>query len=89
MLSTATAKQAAMTTLDFQTGIAKDTLLYGSIHQSSWKSAQVSLNGVGQISTFTDSENIILVLKKVYEKLSGSFLYYGSRKFCHLPCFPN
>ena len=76
VLSTATAKQAAMTTLDFQTGIAKDTLLYGSIHQSSWKSAQVSLNGVGQISTFTDSEKYnIGVGRKFSEKLSGSFSY--------------
>ena len=76
VVSTATAKQAAMTTLDFETGIAKDTLLYGSIHQSSWKSAQISLNGVGQISSFTDSDKYnIGVGRKFSEKLSGSVSY--------------
>ena len=55
LAGTATAKQAEMTTLEFETGIAKDTLLYGSIHQSSWGSAQVKLAGI-QISTFSDCD---------------------------------
>ena len=72
---TATARQAEMTTLEFETGIAKDTLLYGSIHQSSWGSAQVKLAGT-QISTFSDSDTYnIGVGRKFSDKLSGSFSY--------------
>ena len=75
LAGTATAKQAEMTTLEFETGIAKDTLLYGSIHQSSWGSAQVKLAGT-QISTFSDSDTYnIGVGRKFSDKLSGSFSY--------------
>ena len=73
--NTATAKQAEMTTLEFETGIAENTLLYGSIHQSAWGSAQIKLAGT-QISTFTDSEKYnIGVGRKFNEKLSGSISY--------------
>ena len=75
VVNTATAKQAEMTTLEFETGIAKDTLLYGSIHQSAWGSAQIKLAGT-QISTFTDSDKYnIGVGRKFSEKLSGSLSY--------------
>ena len=75
LANTATAAQAEMTTLDFETGIAKDTLLYGSIHQSAWGSAQVKLAGT-QISTFSDSDKYnIGVGRKFSEKLSGSISY--------------
>ena len=75
LAGTGTAQQAEMTTLEFETGIAKDTLLYGSIHQSSWGSAQVKLAGT-QISTFSDSDTYnIGVGRKFSDKLSASFSY--------------
>jgi len=33
-----------MTTLNFQSGVAKDTLVFGSIHRVDWASAQISAN---------------------------------------------
>jgi hypothetical protein len=75
LVNTATSTQAEMTTLEFETGIAENTLLYGSIHQSAWGSAQIKLAGT-QISSFTDSEKYnIGVGRKFNEKLSGSISY--------------
>ena len=39
---TTTLNRPEMLTLNFQSGIAADTLLYGFIHKASWKSAQIN-----------------------------------------------
>ena len=74
-VNTATAKQAEMTTLEFETGIAENTLLYGSIHQFAWGNAQIKLAGT-QIRTLTDNKKYdIGVGRKFNEKMSGSISY--------------
>ena len=37
-----TMKTPASTTLNFQRGVAKDTLVFGSIHRVDWNSAQIN-----------------------------------------------
>ena len=76
VVGSGTVSQPSFTTLEFETGIANNTLLFGSIHQGEHASAQVKLNGIGAISSFTDGEKYnIGVGRKFSEKLSGSFSY--------------
>ena len=76
VVGSGTVSQPNFTTLEFETGIANNTLLFGSIHQGEHASAQVKLNGIGAISSFTDGEKYnIGVGRKFNEKLSGSFSY--------------
>ncbi len=46
-------------TINFQSGIAKDTLLYGTIHQANWSDAQIDIpsnpNGVNPFTGSTDA----------------------------------
>lgn len=46
-------------TLNFQSGIAEDTLLFGSIHQQSWDTAQIvipaNLNGINPVTFAADT----------------------------------
>lgn len=67
--------------LDFQTGIAKDTLLFGRIRSADWADAQVSLSSSFdnyQVSDFDDSIDYTLgVARKFSDKFSGLVsLYY-------------
>ena len=76
VVGSGTVSQPSFTTLEFETGIANNTLMFGSIHQGEHASAQVKLNGIGAISAFTDGEKYnIGVGRKFSEKLSGSFSY--------------
>ena len=76
VVGSGTVSQPSFTTLEFETGIANNTLMFGSIHQGEHASAQVKLNGIGAISSFTDGEKYnIGVGRKFSEKLSGSFSY--------------
>ena len=76
VVGSGTVSQPSITTLEFETGIANNTLMFGSIHQGEHASAQVKLNGIGAISSFTDGEKYnIGVGRKFSEKLSGSFSY--------------
>ena len=76
VVGSGTVSQPNFTTLEFETGIANNTLLFGSIHQGEHASAQVKLNGIGAISSFTDGEKYNIGLgRKFNEKLSGSFSY--------------
>ena len=76
VVGSGTVSQPTFTTLEFETGIAEDTLLYGSIHQGEHASAQVKLKGVGAISSFEDGEKYnIGIGRKFNDKLSGSLSY--------------
>lgn len=61
-------------TLDFQSGIATDTLLFGSIHRAKWGDAQIFFNGSSKPkSTWTDSTSYSLgVGRKLNESWSVS-----------------
>lgn len=63
-------------TLDFQSGIAEDTLLFGSIRNSKWKDNQVSVPtaaGSAQVSDFDDGTSYSLgVGRKISDDLSLS-----------------
>ena len=76
VVGSGTVSQPTFTTLEFETGIAENTLLYGSIHQGEHASAQVKLKGVGAISSFEDGEKYnIGIGRKFNDKLSGSLSY--------------
>ena len=71
-------------TLNFQTGIAEDTLLLGSIHKGKWSASQLSLadtesSALGQsgpTSAFKDSTEYSLGLgRKFTDNVSGSISY--------------
>ena len=71
--------------LNFQTGIAEDTLLFGNIRRSSWKDNQVKVpfTGVGlqQVSSFSDGDSYSLGIgRKISDDLSVSIsgFYDGS-----------
>jgi len=60
-------------TLELQSGIAKNTLLFGSIRYSKWEDAQVSLAGVRELSTFNNTTVFKLgVGRKFSDSISGS-----------------
>jgi len=70
------------TTLSFQSGIAADTLLFGSVRVSSWKNNQVSVphptSGHQPISSFGDGSSYTVGLgRKFSDKLSGSVSYFS------------
>ena len=82
----ATLKLPEMLTINFQTGIAKDTLLTASIHQAKWGSSQVTANvtsgnagvdtAAAVTSAFSDTTKFSVGLgRKFSEKLSGSIAY--------------
>lgn len=77
---TSTASIGDATTLQFQTGIAENTLLFGSVRQSNWKNNQISVPSVAgpsQVSSFLDGESYTLgVGRKINEKLSISLSYF-------------
>ena len=72
------------TTFSFQSGIAADTLLFGSVRVSSWKNNQVSVptspNVAGRhtVSSFGDGSSYTVGLgRKFSDKLSGSVSYFS------------
>lgn len=72
---TTTLSRPETMTLNFQSGIASDTLLYGSIHRASWKSSQITVatgNTVSNVeSDFTDTTALSLgVARKINEQLA-------------------
>jgi long-subunit fatty acid transport protein len=70
------------TTLAFQTGIAENTLLFGSVRRSNWANNQITiqtLGGPATITNFVDGKNYTLGIgRKFSDKLSGSLSYYYS-----------
>jgi opacity protein-like surface antigen len=66
-------------TLDFQTGVAKDTLVFGSIHRARWGGAHIFFDGAAEPkTTWTDSTTYSLgVGRKIDENwaVSASFNY--------------
>lgn len=75
---------AQYTTLNFQSGIMEDTLLFGSIHKGKWSKSQLSvadtenplLGQLGPTSAFEDSTEFSLGIgRKFSDSLSGSFSY--------------
>ena len=81
---TATASIGDAMSLNFQTGIAEDTLLFGNIRRSSWKDNQVKVPtalGLAQVSSFSDGDSYSLgVGRKISDDLSVSIsgFYDGS-----------
>ena len=82
----ATLNTPEMITLNFQSGIAADTLITGSIHQAKWKSSQVNvdvstvvpaINTAAAVSSdFSDSTKYSIGLaRKFSSSLSGSVSY--------------
>ena len=66
-------------TLNFQSGIAEDTLLFGSIHQADWDNAQISIpanNGAAKILTEFASRTAYSV--GIGRKLTDTFSVLGS-----------
>ena len=83
MLGTATANTTASLpdyrTLNFQSGIAKDTLLYGSIRTADWSNHQIAVAPQTQAaptSNFSDSTTYTIgVGRKISDELSLSVSY--------------
>lgn len=82
---TATASIGDAISLNFQTGIAEDTLLFGNIRRSSWADNQVKVPvlvaGLTQVSSFSDGDSYSLgVGRKINDDLSVSIsgFYDGS-----------
>jgi long-chain fatty acid transport protein len=72
---TTTASRPETITLNFQSGIAADTLLYGSIHKAAWKSAQITAATDSAYTTitssFTDTTALSLgVARKINDQLA-------------------
>ncbi len=60
-------------TLEFQSGIAENTLLFGSIRKTRWADAQVLFLGSTQLSTFDDTTDYKLGIgRKFSDSISGS-----------------
>jgi long-subunit fatty acid transport protein len=82
---TATASIGDAISLNFQTGIAEDTLLFGNIRRSSWKDNQIKVPvlvaGLTQVSSFSDGDSYSLGIgRKINDDLSVSIsgFYDGS-----------
>ena len=82
---TATASIGDAISLNFQTGIAEDTLLFGNIRRSSWADNQVKVPflvvGMQPVSSFSDGDSYSLGLgRKISDDLSVSIsgFYDGS-----------
>ena len=71
-------------TLNFQTGIAANTLLFGSVRNSKWKDNQVTVPVAGEISTFEDGQSYTVGLgRKFSESVSGSIsTFYDPASGC-------
>ena len=72
---TTTLSRPETITLNFQSGIAADTLLYGSIHKAAWKSAQITAATDSALTTvtsaFTDTTALSLgVARKINDQLA-------------------
>ena len=50
---TSTLSRPEMLTLNFQTGVAEDTLVFGSVHQATWSDAQIFVDTVSAVSEIT------------------------------------
>ncbi len=60
-------------TLELQSGIAENTLLFGSIRRTKWSDAQVFFLGATQLSTFDDTTDYKLGIgRKFSDSISGS-----------------
>lgn len=60
-------------TLELQSGIAKDTLLFGSVRRTKWSESQVLFLGATQLSTFDDTTDYKLGIgRKFSDSISGS-----------------
>lgn len=70
------------TTLNFQSGIAKDTLLYGSVRKANWSANQLYVAPYsGATSSFKDSTTYSLGIgRKFSENWSGSLTYSTEKK---------
>lgn len=72
-LGTTTSAVPETLTLEFQSGIAKNTLLFGSIRRAEWSDAQVNFLGVTQLSNFDDTTDYKLGIgRKFSDSISGS-----------------
>jgi len=68
-------------TLELQSGIAKNPLLFGSVRKSKWSDAQVKLAGVQQLSEFDDTTVYKLGLgRKFSDSISGSVTFNYEEK---------
>ena len=68
-------------TLNFQSGIAEDTLLFGSVHKADWKTAQINIpaNATGPVAAISsDFANRTAYSIGVGRKLSESISVLGS-----------
>jgi len=62
-------------TLELQSGIAENTLLFGSIRRAKWSDAQVFFLGATQLSTFDDTTDYKLGIgRKFSDSISGSII---------------
>jgi len=70
------------TTLNFQSGIANDTLLYGSVRKANWSANQLYVAPYsGATSSFKDSTTYSLGIgRKFSENWSGSLTYSTEKK---------
>jgi len=72
-LGTTNAGTPKTLTLELQSGIAKNTLLFGSIRRTKWSDAQVLFLGGTQLSTFDDTTDYKLGIgRKFTDSISGS-----------------
>ncbi len=72
-IGTTTSATPKTLTLELQSGIAKNTLLFGSIRRAEWADAQVNFLGTTQLSDFTDTTDYKLGIgRKFSDSLSGS-----------------
>lgn len=78
-ITTTTASLPNFTSANFQTGIAENTLMFGSIRYADWGSNQVNMIGAlpsPTISSFSDSTSYSIGIgRRVSERLSGSLSY--------------
>lgn len=74
--SVTTASLPNYTTINLQSGIAADTLVFASARRADWGTHQVALGGIGPISTYTDTTTYSVgVGRKFSDSLSGSLSY--------------
>lgn len=74
--SVTTASLPNYTTINVQSGIAADTLVFASARRADWGTHQVALGGIGPISTYTDTTTYSVgVGRKFSDSLSGSLSY--------------
>lgn len=71
-------------TVNFQTGIAANTLLFGSIRNSKWANNQVEVPLAGAVSTFGDGQSYTVGIgRKFSDSVSGSIsTFYDPASGC-------